>query len=57
MESPPIQEITETENLVYWRDRVASLEGLVSELLIKNQHMRFVLQETTQERPETAALA
>jgi hypothetical protein len=33
---------SETE-ITYWRDRVASLEALVGELLVKNQGLRALL--------------
>ncbi len=40
---------SETE-ITYWRDRVASLEALVGELLEKNQGLRSLL--TACERPD-----
>jgi hypothetical protein len=49
MRSHSVQEIIEADDAVYWRDRAAALEGLVSELLIKNQNMRFTLQESERE--------
>jgi hypothetical protein len=48
MRSLSIQETTETGD-AYWRSRVVALEGLIAELLIKNQDMRFALQATEQE--------
>lgn len=45
MPSPSIQEITESGD-AYWRSRVVALEGLVAELLIKNQNMRLALGAT-----------
>jgi hypothetical protein len=42
-----------------WRLRVATLESLVAELLVKNQNMRFNLQTIEQRKstPETVALS
>jgi hypothetical protein len=44
MVSDRCEEISETD-IAYWRRRVLSLELLVSELLTKNQVMRFMLEE------------
>jgi hypothetical protein len=55
MLSYPLEQISETE-IAYWRGRVASLEILICELLAKNQHMRFVLEPTTQNRPVNSVL-
>jgi hypothetical protein len=52
MRSLSIQETTETSD-AYWRSRVVALEGLVAELLIKNQDMRFALQSTEREELTT----
>lgn len=50
MKSDAIEEMSEVGDL-YWRHRVGALEGLVAELLVKNQSMRFVLQAMEYEKP------
>jgi len=52
MQSDPIEEMSEVGDL-YWRHRVGALEGLVAELLEKNQNMRFVLKAMEHEKPGT----
>lgn len=54
MKSDSIEEMFEVGDL-YWRHRVGALEGLVAELLEKNQNMRFVLQAMEHERPKAGA--
>lgn len=53
MRSDSIEEMSEVGDL-YWRRRVEELEGLVAELLEKNQNMRFVLQAMEHKRPKAA---
>ena len=50
MKSDAIEEMSEAGD-PYWRHRVGALEGLVAELLEKNQNMRFVLKAMEHERP------
>jgi hypothetical protein len=45
------QELDSESEIIYLRDRVASLECLVGELLAKNQAMRSALQSAIPERP------
>jgi hypothetical protein len=58
METPMMShpQTSETE-ITYWRNRVATLEVLVCELLAKNQRMRFVLELPTQDRPAISVVA
>jgi hypothetical protein len=45
------RELDSESEIIYLRDRVASLERLVGELLAKNQAMRSALQSAIPERP------
>jgi hypothetical protein len=49
MQSHSIEKMSEAGD-AYWRHRVATLEILVAELLVKNQDMRFNLQAVEQQK-------
>jgi hypothetical protein len=55
MMSHPLEQTSETE-IAYWRNRVATLEVLICELLVKNQRMRFVSELRTQDNPATSVI-
>jgi hypothetical protein len=58
MQSQPVEEMSERTD-TNWRHRVATLESLVAELLVKNQNMHFNLQTIKQRKSasETVALS
>jgi hypothetical protein len=58
MQSQSVEEMSERFD-ANWRHRVATLESLVAELLVKNQNMRFNLQmiEQMKSTSETVALS
>jgi len=56
MMSHPLEQTSDIE-MAYWRNRVATLEVLICELLAKNQRMRFVLELEKQNHPASSVIA